>query len=183
MFQDLPRTYEGLVRILPPRPIDEESGLGRAIEMIRCLAGHDLNKDQDDYLEALSVFVEAYEEVHYPIDTSHITPLDSLKFLLEENGMSASDLGRLLGNRSLGSAILSGRRQLSKAHILKLAERFKVETSLFLQVPSGKPRETRVGVSRQARASRAGGSKKSAPGKAKPSPGTPGASWRKRVSV
>ena len=41
--------------------------------------------------------------------------------------MTASDLGRLLGNRTLGAAILAGRRNLSKAHIKKLAEHFKVE--------------------------------------------------------
>ena len=46
--------------------------------------------------------------------------------------MSASDLGRLLGNRTLGAALLAGRRNLSKAHIKKLGEHFKVESGLFL---------------------------------------------------
>jgi antitoxin component HigA of HigAB toxin-antitoxin module len=49
-----------------------------------------------------------------------------------EYGMTASDLGRLLGNRALGAAILSGRRSLSKAHIKKLAGHFKVEPGLLL---------------------------------------------------
>jgi len=51
---------------------------------------------------------------------------------LEENNMSGSDLGRLLGNRTLGSALLSGKRKLSKTHIKILAERFRVDASLFL---------------------------------------------------
>jgi antitoxin component HigA of HigAB toxin-antitoxin module len=58
--------------------------------------------------------------------------LDLLKFLLEENSMNASDLGRLLGNRQLGSAVLRGNRQLSKTHIRKLCERFRVSADLFL---------------------------------------------------
>ena len=66
------------------------------------------------------------------MDDSQLTPLDALKALLAEHGMSASDLGRLLGNRTLGTPILSGRRALSKAHIKKLAEHFKVEPGLFL---------------------------------------------------
>ncbi len=46
--------------------------------------------------------------------------------------MSASDLGRLLGARPLGSAILRRERQLSKANILKLADHFRVDPGLFL---------------------------------------------------
>lgn len=128
----LPSTYAALVRILPPRPIHDDAELANTVEMINHLAGHDLNADQKDYLEALSTFVETYEDKHYPIDDSHITPLDALKFLLEEHGMNGSDLGWLLGTRTLGPAILRGERQLSKAHIKKLAEYFKVEPGLFL---------------------------------------------------
>ena len=45
---------------------------------------------------------------------------------------NASDLGRLLGERSLGPKILSGQRELSKAHIRKLADHFGVSAGLFL---------------------------------------------------
>ena len=58
----------------------------------------------------------------------------SLRFrrILAEQGLSGSDLGRLLGSRPLGSAVLRGERELSKAHIRTLAEHFKVSTDLFL---------------------------------------------------
>ena len=131
-FRRLPRTYGALVAMLPPRPIHDDVDLANATEMIDRLAGFDLNADQEDYLEALSTFVEAYEADRFPIDDSRISPLDALKMLLELHGMTASDLGRLLGNRTLGAAILAGRRNLSKAHIRKLAEHFKVESGLFL---------------------------------------------------
>jgi len=131
-FRRLPKTYGGLVAVLPPRPIHDDVDLANATEMIDRLAGFNLSADQEDYLEALSTFVEAYEAERFPIDDSRITPLDALKALLGEHDMTASDLGRLLGNRTLGAAILSGRRNLSKAHIKKLAEHFKVEPGLFL---------------------------------------------------
>ena len=131
-FRRLPKTYGGLVALLPPRPIHEDVDLANATEMIDRLAGFGLNADQEDYLDALSTFVEAYEAERFPIDDSRITPLEALKTLVDEHGMSASDLGRLLGNRTLGAAILSGRRSLSKTHIRKLAEHFKVEPGLFL---------------------------------------------------
>ncbi len=128
----LPGTYKALVRLLPPRPIHDDADLASATEMIDRLAGFDLNGDQEDYLDALSTFVEAYEAGRFPIDDSRITPLDALKALLAEHDMNSSDLGRLLGNRTLGAAILSGRRELSKAHIRTLAEHFRVEPGLFL---------------------------------------------------
>ena len=131
-FRRLPRTYAGLVALLPPRPIHDDIDLRNAFEMIDRLAGFRLSKDQEDYLEALSTFVEGYERERFPMHESVVTPLAALKFFLGEHGMSASDLGRLLGNRTLGAAILSGRRGLSKAHVKKLAEHFRVDSGLFL---------------------------------------------------
>jgi len=131
-FRRLPKTYGALVAMLPPRPIHDDVDLANATGMIDRLAGFELNADQEDYLEAISTFVEAYEADRFPIDDSRIAPLDVLKTLVGEHGMTASDLGRLLGNRTLGAAILGGRRNLSKAHIKKLAEHFKVAPGLFL---------------------------------------------------
>jgi HTH-type transcriptional regulator / antitoxin HigA len=131
-FRRLPKAYGDLVAMLPPRPIHDDVDLASATEMIDRLAGFDLSADQEDYLEALSTFVELYEARRFPIDDSRITPLEALEALLEEHGMTGSDLGRLLGNRTLGAAILGERRSLSKAHIKKLAEHFKVEPGLFL---------------------------------------------------
>ena len=131
-FKRLPRTYTGLVALLPPRPIHDDVDYANTVEMIDRLAGFDLTADQEDYLDALSTFVEAYENDRFPMDESPMAPLEALKFLMAEHGMTASDLGRLLGNRSLGAALLSGRRALSKTHIKKLAAHFKVEPGLFL---------------------------------------------------
>jgi HTH-type transcriptional regulator / antitoxin HigA len=130
--QHLPTTYCALVARLPPRPIHDDLDLANATEVIDRLAGFSLNPDQEDYLEAIATFVEAYEAERFPVEDSQLTPLCALKALLAEHAMSASDLGRLLGNRTLGASILSGRRALSKAHIKKLAEHFKVEPGLFL---------------------------------------------------
>ena len=58
--------------------------------------------------ETLVQLVRAYEAEHHAIDTTGLTGLDSLKHLLEENQMSASDLARPLGvHSSLGSKILT----------------------------------------------------------------------------
>jgi hypothetical protein len=60
------------------------------------------------------------------------TPLQRLQYLAEQAGLSASDLGRLLGNRGMGSLLLTGKRGLSKTHIRTLAQHFKVRADYFL---------------------------------------------------
>jgi HTH-type transcriptional regulator/antitoxin HigA len=86
---------------------------------------------QDQYLDTLATLFHAYEEQHYPIITADLGPVDTVKFLMEENGMTASDLGGLLGDRAEGPKILNGKRDLSKDQIRLLAEHFKVSSGLF----------------------------------------------------
>jgi antitoxin component HigA of HigAB toxin-antitoxin module len=47
-----------------------------------------------------------YEEVHHAIDLGKANPLANLRFLLRQHGMTASDLGQILGQRQLGSKVL-----------------------------------------------------------------------------
>jgi HTH-type transcriptional regulator/antitoxin HigA len=131
-FARLPKTFVGLCRLLPPRPIHDESDYDNAIEVLDALVGHKLNKDQADYVEALTTLVGAYEDAHHAVELKNCGPIETLRYLLEQNEMTVSDLGELLGNRSLGSKVLRGERELSKAHLRTLANRFKVNASLFL---------------------------------------------------
>jgi HTH-type transcriptional regulator/antitoxin HigA len=130
----LPKTYAELVRLLPPRTIHDDVDLDNVTEVIDRLAVLDHpTKDQADYLDTLSTLVVAYENLHHSLDVSHLGPLETLQFLLKERNLSGSDLGRILGQRQLGSAILRGDRQLSKSNILKLAAYFSLSPDVFLE--------------------------------------------------
>lgn len=129
----LPRTFEELVRLHTPRPITDDLDLRNTEAVVERLAVLPrLSRDQSDYLEVLSTLIEKYDAERYPIDSGGLTPLDRLTFLVSQTGMSASDLGRLLGDRTLGPKILAGDRDLSKAHIVKLARHFRVNPGHFL---------------------------------------------------
>jgi len=107
-YEDVPKTYDQLLAMHPLRPIHNDVELDHATEMIDILAGRDLNVDQADYLDVLSTLVEAYENTHYPLDDPAICGLDALRALLDEHGMGAADLARLLGvHRSMGSKLLT----------------------------------------------------------------------------
>ena len=96
------------------------------------MAGFKMNADQEDYFEAISVFVEKYESDHHAVEIRGLSPVELLRYLMDEHGMNESDLGRLLGDRSLGHRVLTGQRELSKTHIRKLADRFKVSGQVFM---------------------------------------------------
>ena len=129
----LPADFDALVRRLPPSAIVDEVGYRNAQEMIDALSCvPNLTPDQSRYLKTLTILFKAYEDEHHDIDTSAVGTVEVLKALMEERGMSQSDLGRLLGERSLGSKVIGGQRALSKAHIRKLAKEFAVDPSLFL---------------------------------------------------
>lgn len=132
VFKKLPKTYEGLAGIILPRPIHDEEDYAAMVEMTDSMAGHDLCPDQEEYLDVIAEFISDYEKKSHVIDDSDVSPLEILKYLLDEHKMSGSGLGRLLGSRTLGPAILNGDRQLSKAHIRILSDFFKVDAGLFL---------------------------------------------------
>jgi HTH-type transcriptional regulator / antitoxin HigA len=130
----LPSRFEELVQIMPPQAIMDDVCHENTLEIIdRLMAEKKLTKGQSLYLQTLVQLVEAYEAERHAIDISDLSGLDSLKHLLSENGMNASDLARLLGvHASMGSKILRGERSLTVDHLKILSARFKVSPRLFI---------------------------------------------------
>lgn len=133
-YSEIPKSYKELIGILLPRKIHDKVSYENALELIDVLAGHHLNKDQEDYLDILSDLVAEYEEEQEYTFKKKIHGLEALKYLLEENGLNATDLAKILDvDRTIGSRILTGERSLTVAHIKKLSDHFKVSADLFLE--------------------------------------------------
>lgn len=131
-FDKIPKTYAGLIAWHVPRPLHDKTDYENAVEIVDQLAGHDLNADQEDYLDLLSDLVAAYEDQHAK-PLRRISGLDALRFILSENDMSGDDLAKLLKvERSVAYRILKGTRNLTAEHIRTLARRFAVSSDLFL---------------------------------------------------
>ena len=111
---------------------DLETGLTRLGELM------DLNpapeSDADLELQALAALITAYEDKHYKIDTSEVTPLDIIKFRMEQNGLTAKDMTAYLGSPSKVSEVLSGKRPLSLTMIKKLHKGLHISADLLLEV-------------------------------------------------
>lgn len=89
-----------------------------------------LSPEEESLLELLSLLVEAYEDIHYPIP--EVSPNDTLKFLMEDRGLKQSDLLSVFGSSGIASEVINGKREISKAQAKKLAEFFKVSVGLFI---------------------------------------------------
>ena len=82
-------------------------------------------------INLLSLLVEKYEAERFPIAAS--SPIEVLKFLMEQNRLQQRDLMEELGSESNVSLILSGKRNLTVPHVQRLSRRFGVSASVFLE--------------------------------------------------
>lgn len=85
--------------------------------------------EEEEAIELLTLLIERYETEHYPVPDAD--PVDVLRFLLHQNGLSQRDIVSELGSESTVSLVLSGKRRLNRGHIERLSRRFHVSPSVF----------------------------------------------------
>ena len=132
--QTVATDYFELVRTVPLRPISSLAAHKRAVRMLKQLGIMDtMNADQSDYFEVLTELVEDFERARWSINSGKASVPDILQSFLDDHGMTASDLGRLLGERTIGHKVLSGKRKLTTTQVKILADHFRVSTDLFIE--------------------------------------------------
>lgn len=83
-------------------------------------------------LEVLAILVERYEREAFPIDPP--SPVDAIRFRMEQMGYSQSDLARLLNSRSRASELLTGStRRLSLNTIRRLHNEWRIPADALLR--------------------------------------------------
>jgi HTH-type transcriptional regulator/antitoxin HigA len=123
--------YVKLVRKFPLRPIRSEAELDQAIATIDSLLDRGtLERAAEDYLDVLGDLVRRYESQATPL-----RPLPDkamLRFLLESKDVSQTQVANATGiANSTISEVLRGKRRLSRAHVERLAEYFRVSPGVF----------------------------------------------------
>jgi antitoxin component HigA of HigAB toxin-antitoxin module len=134
-FKALPADYGELCRsVWLPRPIRDKADHAAALAAIHPFWGHEtaMNQDQSDWFELVADLIADFE-ARTEKKAKPLPVTQRLAGLLEAHGMKAADLGRLLElEPSMGSKILHGTRQLTTAHIRKLAHHFAMPVGYFL---------------------------------------------------
>jgi HTH-type transcriptional regulator/antitoxin HigA len=102
------------------KPIKNKTHYNQVLERINELWGAKRNTEKGDELDVLMLLVEKYEEEHYPIPPSD--PVEAIKFLMEQKGLTRKDLEPYLGTRARVSEVLNKKRNLTLPMIKKLHE-------------------------------------------------------------
>ncbi|NQW30241.1 MAG: DNA-binding protein [Ignavibacteria bacterium] len=82
-------------------------------------------------LELLVALVEMYEKKKFPQELP--TPIEAIKFRMEQQGLKAKDLVRYMGSAAKVSEVLSGKRMLSTNMIRRLVDGLGIPAEVLLQ--------------------------------------------------
>ncbi len=113
------------------KPIRTRADHNRALEEIERLMGAKRGSPQAHRLAVLAALVAAYEAKHDRIDLPE--PVEAIETHMAERGLGQADLARLLGSRSLASAVLRRKRPMSLAVIRKLSAAWDIPTDILVQ--------------------------------------------------
>jgi HTH-type transcriptional regulator/antitoxin HigA len=98
------------------------------LEKLMELAASTKNEHIVNPIQLVTRNLKAYEDEHFPLERA--TAIDVLRFLMDEHGLSQSNLPEI-GSQSLVSKILKGERKLTADQIGRLAGRFHVSPAVF----------------------------------------------------
>ena len=113
------------------RPIKTEDDYAAALADIDRLMGSPVDTPDGDRLEILVTLVEAYEELHWPIDPPD--PISLILHVMEANGWQQKDLAALIGSQPRASEILNRRRPLTLPMIRALSTQWKLPADTLVR--------------------------------------------------
>jgi len=104
-----------------------------ALILVKMLMGRDPDPDSEEgeRLSLLSALIEDYEKRIFPGTLP--TPIDAIKFRMEQAGLKPADLVPYIGSRSRVSEILSGKRQLTLEMVRALESGLGIPAKVLIQ--------------------------------------------------
>ncbi|HUX05903.1 MAG TPA: helix-turn-helix domain-containing protein [Acidobacteriota bacterium] len=114
-----------------PKVIKSDDDYKAALKRIDEIFDAEADSPEEEELELLVTLVEVYEDEHYPIDLP--SPLEAIKFRMEQQGLTRKDLEPFIGSRARVSEVLNGKRPLSLKMIRALHKGLGIPADVLLQ--------------------------------------------------
>jgi len=109
-------------------PADHKAVLARIDELMEAEEG----TPEAAELEVLAILAEKYETQAFPVEAP--SPLEAIRFRMEQAGYGQSDLARVLGSRSRASEIMRGSvKRLSITQIRRLHEAWNIPADILIR--------------------------------------------------
>ena len=122
--------YAKLLAQIPPKVIRSEAENEHYVNALYALEQkRSLTREEKELADLLTLLIEDFEAKRYQLPRA--TPRQALSFLMEEHGLKQKDLIEIFGSRSTVSEVISGKRELTKAQISRLSQRFHVSPEVF----------------------------------------------------
>jgi antitoxin component HigA of HigAB toxin-antitoxin module len=128
-------SYFGQVQKFPLVPVDSEKLYEQASDELGWLAakGSELSEGEQTYMEVLAMLVAAYEEQVPSFLDEPVSPVEALKYLMEQQQLTQLALSQVIGYpQSHISDFLTGKRGASNELAFKLGDYFAVLPTLFM---------------------------------------------------
>ncbi len=129
--------YAQLLSEAAPRVIRSDKELQQFTVMLLKLDERSrLSREERELADLLTTLIEQYEEKHHAIPKA--SPIEVLRFLMDQHGVSAKDLWPIVGSKGITSEVLNSKRGISVTVAGKLGEFFHVEPIVFIDWAPGK---------------------------------------------
>lgn len=113
-------------------PIKTAEDHQAALDRIDALMDSEAGTTEIAELEVLAILVERYEQESFPMESP--SPVDAIRFRMEQSGYAQSDLARLLRSRSRASEIMGGTaKRLSITQIRRLHDSWKIPAEALIR--------------------------------------------------
>lgn len=113
------------------KPIRSEADYAAALAEIESLWGAKAGTPEGDRLDVLATLAGAYESAHYQIDPPD--PVESIKFRMEQQGLTRRNLEAVLGTRARVAEILNRKRDLSIGMIRRLHAELGISAEVLIR--------------------------------------------------
>lgn len=113
------------------KPLKTEADYERALARINKLMDATADTKEGDELDVLSVLVEKYEAMHYPVDAPD--PVQAIRFQMEHYGLKDKDLIEYIGKSGRVSEVLAYKRKLTLPMIRRLRAGLNIPTESLIQ--------------------------------------------------
>ena len=128
------KRYGRLLGKYRPRIIqsgDDFDRLSAELEALDAIEdSRELDPEERELQTLLAHLCKEYED--RTVEPPQSTPLEVLRFLMEQNQLRPVDLLDVFGSRAVASQVLNGKREISKAHARRLSDRFHLSVEAFV---------------------------------------------------
>ena len=113
------------------KPIRNDKDHAEALAAVEDLWQAEPGTPEHDRLEVLAMLVDDYESRCWPIEPAD--PVDLIRYVMEQRGLSRKDLEAALGSRARVSEVLNRRRPLTMKMAWRLHHAFGIPAEALIK--------------------------------------------------